>query len=72
MSQDRDSAQDVFDIDILNARALDTPDGLQTALSVVEAICRRGDPEISGMVAALNSRSHILEYIISGRLHACP
>ena len=72
MPQERDSSQDAFDINVFSPRALDTPDGLQTALGAVEAICRRGDPEISRMVATLNSRSHILEYIISGMSCACP
>ena len=62
------SSQHAFDINILDAQALDTPDGLATALRAIEAVCHRGDPEIVGMVEALNSRPFILEYIISGTL----
>ena len=69
MPPDRNWHQDVFDINLLDSQALDTPDGLTTALRAIEAVCRRGDPEIAEMVAILNSRPHLLEYIISGTLH---
>ena len=64
----RYSSQDMFDIEILNPRALQASDGLQTALRAIEAVCYLGDPEIAGMVETLNSRSYLLEYIISGTL----
>ena len=66
MPQDRHPSQDAFDINLLDSQVLDTPDALQTVLRAVEAVCHRGDPETTTMVATLNSRSHILEYIISG------
>jgi len=66
MPQDRYSSQDAFNINLLDSQALDTPDGLRTALRAIEEACYRGDPEIATMVVALNSRSHILEYIITG------
>ena len=66
MPQDRYSSQDAFDVEILNPRTLNAPDGLATALRTIEAICRLGDPAIARMVEALSSRSYILEYIISG------
>ena len=67
MPPDSHSSQDAaFDINIINPQALDTPGGLQNALRTIEAICHRGDPEISRMVEALGGRSYILEYIISG------
>jgi len=68
MPPDRHSSRTAFDINILDSQTLDTADGLHTALRTIEAICHRGDPEIVEMVVALNSRSHILEYIISGAL----
>ena len=68
MQPDRCSSQEAFDINLLDPRALDTPDGLHTALRAVEAVCHRGEPEIAGMVEALSNRSYILEYIISGAL----
>jgi len=76
MPPDRHSSQDAFDIDLLDSQALDAPDGLAIALHTIEAVCHRGDPEIAEMVATLNSRPYILEYIISGTLRApigcCP
>jgi hypothetical protein len=66
MPPDIHSSQDAFSIDLLDLQALDTPDGLQTALRAIEAVCYRGDPETATMMAALNNRSHVLEYIISG------
>ena len=72
MSQDRDSSQDVFYIDMLDPRALDIPDELDAALRAIGATCHRDDPEIAEMVVALDSRPHILEYIISSTLHALP
>jgi len=68
MPPDRYLSQDAFDMDMLDPQALDTPDGLATALRTIEAACHRGDHEIAEVVEALNSRSYILEYIISGRL----
>ena len=69
MPPDSHSSQDAaFDINIIGPQALDTPGGLQNALRTIETICYRGDPEISRMVEALNGRSYILEYIISGTL----
>ena len=69
MPPDRNWHQDVFDINLLDSRALDTPDGLTTALRAIETVCYRGDPEIAEMVTALDSRPHLLEYIISGTQH---
>jgi hypothetical protein len=68
MPPGRYSSQGAFDIEILNPQALHTPDGLQTALRAIEAVCYRDDPKIAGMVEALNSHSYLLEYIISGKL----
>jgi len=68
MPPGRYSSQGAFDVEILNPQALNTPGGLQTALRAIEAICYRGDPKIADVVEALNSHSHLLEYIISGTL----
>ena len=68
MPPDRYSFHDAFDISILDPRALDTSDGLATALHATEAVCHRGDPEIAETISALNSRPYLLEYIISGTL----
>jgi len=51
---------------MLDPQVFFAPDGQKTALRAIEAVCHRGDPEIGRMVEALNSCSHILEYIISG------
>ena len=69
MLQDPSPSQDVFDFDLFSPRALATPDGPQTALRAVEAVCRRGDAEIAAMIATLNDRSHVLEYVISGMFY---
>ena len=69
MPPDRSSSQDMFNISVLDAQALDTPDGLDSALRTIEAVCHQGgDPEIARMVAELEIHSFILEYIISGML----
>jgi len=68
MPQDRRSSQDAFWIDMLDPRVLVIPDGLDAALRTIGATCHRSDPEIAEMVAALDSRPHILEYIISSTL----
>ena len=69
MPPDRRSPQDAFYIDMLDPRVLGTPDELNTALRAIEAVCHRGDLEIAEMIAALDSRPHLLEYIISSTLH---
>lgn len=68
MPQDRYSSKQTFDINLLNAEVLNSPGGLTTALHSVESMCFQADPAITGMVAALSSRSHVLEYIFSGAL----
>jgi len=67
MPPDRYSSQ-AFRIDMLDLRVLDTPDGLDTALRAIGAVCHWDDFEITKMVAVLDSRPHILEYIISSML----
>lgn len=66
---DRPSSRKIFDLNVIDPEVLDTSDGFHTALCAIEGVCYRGDSEIAGMVSALMSRSHILEYIISGMLH---
>ena len=68
MPPDRYSPQDAFDIDILDPQALNAPEGLATAIRTIEEVCHRGHPNMAEMVAALNGRPYILEYIISGAL----
>jgi len=68
MPPDRYSSKDMFDIEILDPQALHASDGLKTALRAIESVCYRGDSEIAEMVEMLNSRSYLLEYIISGML----
>ena len=68
MPPGRYSSQGAFDIEMLNPQVLYTPNGLQTALRAIEAVCYRGDPKIAGMVEALSGHSYLLEYIISGVL----
>jgi hypothetical protein len=68
MPQDRYSSKQTFDISILDAGALDSPGGLETALHSLESMCFEADPAIAEMITALSSRSHVLEYIFSGTL----
>jgi len=68
MPPDLRSSKQAFDISLLDVGALDSPDGLKTALRSVATACFQADPAIAGMVMALNSRSHVLEYIFSGTL----
>ena len=72
MLQDPSPPQEVFDIDLFKPRALAAPDGLKTAFRIIEVVFRRGDAEISAMVASLNDHPHLLEYIISGTFCASP
>lgn len=53
---------------MLDPQTLDTPDGLSAALHAIEAACHRGEPDITTVVAVLDSRPFVLEYIISGTL----
>lgn len=66
MPPGRYSSRDAFDTNLFDAQVLGGPDGLTAALPAIEAVCHRGEPEIAGMVETLNSRSYLLEYIISG------
>jgi len=68
MLPDSHPSQNAFNINVLDAQALDTPDGLATALRTIQAVCHRGGSEIAGMVSELDSRPYLLEYIISGAL----
>jgi hypothetical protein len=70
MPPDRYLPQDAFDIDILDPQVLNAPDGLATAIRTIEEVCHRGHPNMAEMVATLNSRPYILEYIISGTSRA--
>lgn len=51
---------------MIDPQVLDTSEGFHTALSAIERVCHRGDTEIAEMISTLMSRSHILEYLISG------
>jgi len=68
MPPDRRSSEQIFDINLLDAEALDSPGGLHTALCSIESLCFQSDTAIAGMVMALSSRSHVLEYVFSGAL----
>jgi hypothetical protein len=70
MPPDRYSSQDAFNVDMLDPRVLNAPDGLVAVVRAFGAVCHRDHADIAEMVAALNGRSYILEYIISGTLHA--
>lgn len=78
MPPDRYSPQGAFDINMLDPQALDAAGGLAAAVRAIETVCHQGHSEIAEIVAALNSRPYILEYIISGmlrvptRLYALP
>ena len=66
MAPDRSSPQNTFNLSLLDPQALDAPDGL--VLRAIETVCHGGNPEIAGIVDALNSGPYALEYIISGAL----
>lgn len=66
MPPNRHSPQDTFDINMFDSRILYTSDGLDSALRSIEEACHQGEPLIGGTVAALDSRPHLLEYMISG------
>ena len=68
MPQDRSSSEETFDISLLDAEALNSPGGLESALRSIETVCFQADIAITGMVMGLSSRSHILEYVFSGML----
>ena len=63
MPPDRYSSREPFDIDLLYSRALHP-----TTLRAIEKVCYRSDPEIAEIIAALDDRRYLLEYIISGTL----
>jgi len=69
MPPDRRPSEQKFDISLLDVGVLDSPGGLQTALRSIETLCFQADTAIAGMVTALSSRSHVLEYVFSGALH---
>lgn len=69
MPPDRSSSRYAFDLTMIDPGVLDTPAGFHTALCAIETVFHRGDSEIAGMVSLLMSRSHILEYIISGMFY---
>jgi len=68
MPPDLDSPKQTSDISLLDMGTLDSTGGLETALRSIESVCLLADPAIAGMVTALTSRSHVLEYIFSGML----
>lgn len=68
MAPDRSSPQNAFNLSLLDSKALDAPDGLVVVLRAIEAVCHGCNPEIAGIVDALNSSPYALEYIISGAL----
>ena len=70
MPPDRSPSHYTFDLNMLDPRVLNTPDGHNAALRAIERVCYRGEFEIEATVSALMSRSHILEYIFSGTLRA--
>ena len=70
MLPDRSSSRNAFDLNLIDPQVFDTSDGFHTALRAIEAVCYRVDSELAEMVSTLMSRSHILEYIISGMLHS--
>jgi hypothetical protein len=53
---------------MLDLQAFNSPEGVDNALSIIETICNQGGPGVAQVVAVLNSRPHLLEYIISGTL----
>ncbi|KAF9650756.1 hypothetical protein BDM02DRAFT_3267781 [Thelephora ganbajun] len=65
MPPNRTSTQQNFNTDLPEREALVAPGGLPTALDWVERVCYHGDSSIMEMIVKLNSRPHILEYILS-------
>ncbi|KAF9642477.1 hypothetical protein BDM02DRAFT_3193153 [Thelephora ganbajun] len=65
MPPNRTSTQQSLNTDLLEWEALVAPGGLPTALDWVERVCYHDDSSIMEMIVKLNSRPHILEYILS-------
>lgn len=68
MPPERFSSHYPFDLNMVDPQLLDTSDGFHNAIRALEGVCHRGDPEIAGAISVLMTRSHILEYIVSGML----
>ena len=68
MPRGRRPSKQTFDIKLLDAESLGSPGGFEAALRSIESVCFQAGPAIAGMVTALSSHSHVLEYIFSGRL----
>lgn len=68
MPPDHRSSRDAFDASILESQALESPEGITHALRAIDTACQRGGPEVELVIAALNSRPYLLEYMISGTL----
>ena len=67
MPPDRRPSKNAFNIDVLSPQALDGPRGVDNALRAIEAVCRRGGPEVAQMLIVLIAgRSYLLEHIVSG------
>ena len=68
MPPDIHSSTDAFLTSTLDPEALTSQEGVGNALRIIETLCHQGDPEVARVVASLNSRSHLFEYIFSGKL----
>ena len=51
---------------MLDSQALNSTEGVDRTLRTIETICHHCDPEVARVVAVLNSRPYLLEYIFSG------
>ena len=69
MPPDNRSSTDAFGVDPLDQLALNTQEGVDSAIGTIETTCRlQGDPGVARVVTVLHSRPRLLEYVVSGTL----
>lgn len=61
--------KDAFFISLFEPQALNSPGGADRALRTIETICHQGESKVAQIVAVLDSRPYLLEYVVSGTLN---
>jgi len=70
MPPKRTSSHRTFNTSLLEPKALVSLGGLQAALGSVKTACYNDDSSIMEVIVELNSRPHVLEYILSSTSQA--
>jgi len=65
MPPKRTSSHRTFNTSLLEPRALVSSGGLQVALRSIKTVCNDDDSSVMEVIVELNSRPHVLEYILS-------